>query len=615
LSFTVSNPLRIQLFDVMRVEYQDRGISRFPTQKAARLLAYLAFHPRSAHPREALMEAFWPDSPAHAARSSLSTTLWALRQELAGMGVPSGSLLQSDRQTVRLAPGEVVTDVAEFEAAVDRARSASSSERITELRRAADLYSGELLRGQPDEWIAPEQRRLAAGYDRVISELCELLLGDGDPETAIRYATAAVRADVFSEEACLRLMRLYAAAGQPRLALEQFEDLRRRLRLELEVLPGDTLTRFARSLAGGQHAPGGAASSVSPRKSESGEIVELPASEAVGGAVPVGSRFYLERAQDAELSRALRQGESLVLIKGPRQTGKTSMLARGLEEARAAGRHVVLTDFQLLCDEQMGSLDQTLFALAETLADELDLSVRPRQVWDADRGPTLSLRRYLRKYVLEAVSGPLVWGLDEVDRLFSCPFGSQVFALFRSWHNERALAPAGPWSRLTLAMAYATEAHLFISDLNQSPFNVGRRLELGDFDAAQVAELNRLHGSPLRSEVGLARLWELVGGHPFLVRCALDALSSSSTGIDGLETTALDERGPFGEHLRRLLAATKRDGEIWAASLEVLRSGSCRDRSSFYRLRSAGLIRGDDPARVRFRCELYARYFRQNGME
>src|SRR5206468_9769560 len=94
-------------------------------------------------------------------------------------------------------------------------------------------------------------------------------------------------------------------------------------------------------------------------------------------------------------------------------------------------------------------------------------------------------------------SPSLVWGLDEVDRLFNCPFSDVVFGLFRSWHNERSLNPEGPWGRLTLAIAYATEAHLFITDLNQSPFNVGTRLTLDDFTLEQVAELNRRYGSPL----------------------------------------------------------------------------------------------------------------------
>src|SRR5204863_6992379 len=107
----------------------------------------------------------------------------------------------------------------------------------------------------------------------------------------------------------------------------------------------------------------------------------------------------------------------------------------------------------------------------------------------------LNFRLYMRREVLGRLETHLVWGLDEVDRLFSCPFASEVFGLFRSWHNERALDPAGPWSRLTLAMSYATEAHLFITDLNQSPFNVGTALALRDFTAEQVGELNQRYAA------------------------------------------------------------------------------------------------------------------------
>ena len=74
-------------------------------------------------------------------------------------------------------------------------------------------------------------------------------------------------------------------------------------------------------------------------------------------------------------------------------------------------------------------------------------------------------------------------------------YSADVFGLFRSWHNARSLNPGGPWSRLTLAIAYATEAHLFITDLNQSPFNVGRHIQLLGFDQDQTEELNRRYGS------------------------------------------------------------------------------------------------------------------------
>src|SRR6185436_10304789 len=145
----------------------------------------------------------------------------------------------------------------------------------------------------------------------------------------------------------------------------------------------------------------------------------------------------------------------------------------------------------------------------------------------------------------------IVWGLDEVDRLFERQFGTEIFRLFRSWHNERALDPAGPWSKLTMAIAYATESHLFITDINQSPFNVGTRLTLEDFSFEQVADLNRRYGTPLQSESELARFFRLVSGQPYLVRRGLNEMVTNGLDIASFEASADRDEGFYGDHLRR----------------------------------------------------------------
>jgi len=52
----------------------------------------------------------------------------------------------------------------------------------------------------------------------------------------------------------------------------------------------------------------------------------------------------------------------------------------------------------------------------------------------------------MRRHVLSGISTQLFWGMDEVDRLFTTSFGSQVFGLFLAWYNKRALDPHGPIS-------------------------------------------------------------------------------------------------------------------------------------------------------------------------
>ena len=122
--------------------------------------------------------------------------------------------------------------------------------------------------------------------------------------------------------------------------------------------------------------------------------------------------------------------------------------------------------------------------MTHSLYERLELATPPHAVWDADSGPNENFERYLRRHVLRSDGqGRHAWSgrWMRLIVLFDKPYSSEVFALFRSWHNERALDPDGPWGRLTLCIAYATEAHLFINDLNQSPFNVGTRLSLDDF--------------------------------------------------------------------------------------------------------------------------------------
>lgn len=334
--------------------------------------------------------------------------------------------------------------------------------------------------------------------------------------------------------------------------------------------------------------------------------------EPVGGAVPLDSGFYVVRPTDEKFRAAITRQDSIVLVKGARQVGKTSLLARGLEQARQSGAKVVLTDLQNISADSLESVDKLLMTFADCFADQLDLNVFPSELWKPSRSPITNFEQYLRREILVKVMAPIVWGLDEVDRLFTCAFGSEIFGLFRSWHNKRALDPAGPWRRLTLAIAYATEAHLFITDLNQSPFNVGTRLMLDDFTFEQVNEINKLYGSPLKENAQVARYFRLVSGHPYLVRRGLYEMVTNNLDLAALEAQSDHDEGPFGDHLRRMLFSLSQDRELYDVVRSMLQGKPCPKAESFYRLRSAGLVLGDSARDARLRCQLYATYFERH---
>jgi serine/threonine protein kinase len=332
-----------------------------------------------------------------------------------------------------------------------------------------------------------------------------------------------------------------------------------------------------------------------------------PHLEPVGGALALDSNFYVVRPTDEEFYSAVARHDSIVLLKGARQMGKTSLMARGLQQARKAGARVVLTDFQKLNSAHLQSAESLFQCLAEAIADQLDIDVSP-ELWNPRRGASMNFERFLRREILAKIGGRLVWGIDEVDRLFTCSFGSEVFGLFRSWHNERSLDPSGPWQNLSLAIAYASEAHLFITDVNQSPFNVGTRLVLADFTLDQVRELNQRYGCPLHSENEMERFFSLLGGQPFLTQRGLHYMTEKSLSFQEFAAGAARDEGPYGDHLRRVFVSLSQEPTLCEVIRDVISGRHSSGADSFYRLRSSGIVSGESARDMKLRCQLYEQY-------
>ncbi len=71
----------IRLLGQLRLTRAEMTVSRFRTQKAAGLLAYLAYHGDRSHPREELTELLWPEADPDSSRHSLSVALSSLRNQ------------------------------------------------------------------------------------------------------------------------------------------------------------------------------------------------------------------------------------------------------------------------------------------------------------------------------------------------------------------------------------------------------------------------------------------------------------------------------------------------------------------------------------------------------
>jgi hypothetical protein len=328
--------------------------------------------------------------------------------------------------------------------------------------------------------------------------------------------------------------------------------------------------------------------------------------EAPGGAVKLRSRFYVEREADARLKREIVRAGTTTTIRAARQTGKSSLLVRGVHHACQNGAKVVCLDMQRVDRDHLETSDVFLRYLAECIIHKLRLDLTEvERSWHSSLGPQDKLTYLMEDYVLPECDTPTVLALDEADRLLGTDFYKDFFALVRSWHNSRALDDR--WNKINIVMVISTEPYLLIDDVTQSPFNVGLKLYLQDFDEAQVRDLNRRHGSPVR-EKDFPQLMRLISGHPYLTRKALYTLVTERSTWADLMRVAPTDHGPFGDHLRHHHWLLRDEPVLRKALGQVIRHERCTDDMAFFRLLRAGLVKGSGDV-CRCRCDLYRMYF------
>ncbi|WJW70307.1 AAA-like domain-containing protein (plasmid) [Candidatus Chlorohelix allophototropha] len=345
--------------------------------------------------------------------------------------------------------------------------------------------------------------------------------------------------------------------------------------------------------------------------SEPVPLAQLLPLEKPEGTMSTQSHFYIERQSDPIALETIRQQGVTITIKAPRQMGKSSLLLRVREEALKQKKQVALLDFQLIDKPALTNPDLFFRQFCDWLTDELELASKVTEYWETPLGNSQRTTRYMQRYLLKTIEGPLVLAMDEVDRIFDTPFRSDFFGMLRSWHNSRQSQSL--WQQLDLVLVTSTEPYQLIEDLNQSPFNVGEVIELADFSGEQVVELNRRYQTPL-SPQELAKLITLLGGHPYLVRRGLYLVASGRITAQELFSRATQEQGPFGDHLRNHLFRLYEREELVEGMRQVLQKQQCLDERVYFRLRGAGLVKREGRLVVP-RCQLYSEYFRAVALE
>jgi WD40 repeat protein len=338
----------------------------------------------------------------------------------------------------------------------------------------------------------------------------------------------------------------------------------------------------------------------------------------VGGTVQAGSGIYLPRPADNELLQYCQAGEFSYVLTA-RQMGKSSLMVRTSESLNAAGTRTAIIDLTRLGTTL--AAEQWYLGLVDELVEGLELDVDYKTWWNAQGhlGTTQRWSRFLREFVIEADSTPLVIFIDEIDTTLSLPFSYDFFATIRACYNARATDLT--YRRVAFVLLGVASPSELISDNRRTPFNIGQRVDLTDFtlDEAQPLAAGLRDGPPQVLEW----VFEWTNGHPYLTQrlCAVLAQQpeppTKELVAKIVQNIFMGESGQQDNNLQfvrdmLLKRTTASVEEVLSTYEQVLSEQDVEDdeRSlSKVHLKLAGLVRRTPANLLRVSNEIYARVF------
>lgn len=329
--------------------------------------------------------------------------------------------------------------------------------------------------------------------------------------------------------------------------------------------------------------------------------------ESPEGQVSIDSRFYITSPYEERCYEEIQKPGSLIRIKSPHNMGKSSLMAKVLAQASQLGYRAVTIDLEQTNQKFFDDLDKFMQWFCASVGKPLGVRVKIEEYWDDIFGANDNSTDYFEKYLLEGDDRPLVLAIDNFDRIFKyADIETDLCGLLRGWHESSKIKKL--WQKLRLIIVHSQESYAQ-RDINQSPFNVGLPIELGEFTPEQVQELVARHGLTW-TEGELEQFMGLIGGHPYMVRSALYHIAAGDLSLAEFLRTAPTEAGIYSDYLRGHLKTLEDYPELGAAMKLVITSEApvrLRSEESF-KLDSMGLVVRVDN-NVKPRCDLYRQYF------
>lgn len=193
----------------------------------------------------------------------------------------------------------------------------------------------------------------------------------------------------------------------------------------------------------------------------------------------VPAELYVERAADRQLRSIINDMGRPGYVLVARQMGKTNLLLNMKRERRED--LVLYLDLSSRFETAQSWFRNVIDSLLESFHSDFPFAVDAI----ADSRNTVNLEpsaefdRHMRQILRESKKR-IVIILDEIDSLVNTSYSDSILSQVRSMYFSRANHPE--YEKLTYVLSGVAEPTDLIKDKNISPFNIGEKIYLGNFD-------------------------------------------------------------------------------------------------------------------------------------
>ncbi|MCL1474146.1 AAA-like domain-containing protein [Argonema antarcticum] len=301
----------------------------------------------------------------------------------------------------------------------------------------------------------------------------------------------------------------------------------------------------------------------------------------------------------------------LLRIKAPIRIGKKTLIDNILNCANKNYRTTTLS-LRMAEYQNLESLDTFLQWFCTKIAQGLKLSINIEDYWNSQIGNSkMKCMAYFEDHLLLA-DQPLILAIYRLDKVYPySEIAGEFFSLLQTWHEEAK--NRNIWKQLRLIVTYRENYNKI--QPHRSPFNKGTEILLSYLKKEQVKSLAEQYKNNNFNDEQIQKLMDMVGGHPDLVKLALNKIIDGTMEIEKLlnNTDRLDEI--YGDHLNEYL----RYFEIYPKRKEAFKKIVTADLPVEFKsvseieivesLRDLGLIKIEGE-NVEPRNKLYRLYFR-----